>query len=87
MDARMQNNGHLPTINRDSINKFVSQFDKTLTWKTSGSGMATSGDLGFTYGYIYTKGVQYKPSGHYVRIWKKKSDKKRAISLEMLSMD
>lgn len=86
-DARIQNNGHLPTINRDTINKFISQLNKDLTWKTSGSGIATSGDLGFTYGYLFTKGVQDKPSGHYVRIWKKQSDEKWAIAIDMLSLD
>jgi len=86
-DVRIQNIGHLPTVNRDTINKFISQFDKTLTWKTSGSGIAASGELGFTYGYIFTKGVQDKPSGHYVRIWKKQSDDKWAITIDMLSLD
>ncbi len=86
-DARIQNVGHLPAINRDSINKFVSGFDKTLSWKTSGSGIAGSHDLGFTYGYLFTKGVQDKPSGHYVRIWKKQTGEKWVISIEMLSHD
>lgn len=86
-NARMQNAGHLPTINRDTINKFVSKFDKKLTWTIAGSGIANSGDLGFTYGYIFTNGVQDKLSGHYVRIWKKQPDGKWAIALEMLTHD
>jgi ketosteroid isomerase-like protein len=87
VNARLQYDGHLPSASFDTINKFLTSMDKTLLWKTTGSGAAASSDLGFTYGYLFTKMTTGKPSGHYVRIWKKQSDGKWLISIDMLSYD
>ena len=86
-NVRIQLNGHLPTTNRDTIRKWTGHFDKLLTWITSGSGAATSGDLGFTYGMLETGNEIKRSTGHYVRIWRKQPDKKWAIILEMMNMD
>jgi ketosteroid isomerase-like protein len=85
--SRIQLEGRLPSVNRDSINIWLSERDKTLTWNIAGGGAASSGDLGFTYGYMYLKGITEKPSGHYVRIWKKQPGGKWAITIEMMSMN
>jgi ketosteroid isomerase-like protein len=86
-NARMQLNGHLPTTDRDTINKWIAQLEKTVTWRSTGSGASSSGDLGFTYGYLGKKGDPEKSEGHYVRIWRKQTDGKWAIILEMMSID
>jgi hypothetical protein len=86
-DSRMQLNGHLPTNNADSINALITHFDKNLTWSSSGSGAATSGDMGFTYGLLGTQDNPEKIKGHYVRIWKKQPGAGWKIVMEMMNFD
>ena len=86
-NSRMQFSGHLPTTNADTINYLISHFDKNLLWKTSGSGAATSGDMGFTYGLLETQGNPEVAKGHYVRIWKKQPGANWKIVLEMMNIN
>jgi ketosteroid isomerase-like protein len=86
-NARMQLKGHLPTTSTDTINAFVSGFDKKLIWETVGSGAASSGDLGFTYGLLQISGSQPVTKGHYVRIWKRLPGDIWKIELEMINFD
>lgn len=86
-NARMQLKGHLPTINTDTINSFISGFDKKLIWETAGSGAATSGDLGYTYGLLQIRDPQPVTKGHYVRIWKKLPGTDWRIIFEMINPD
>lgn len=64
--------GHIPAINSDSITSLLEKQPKNLRWSVSGSGVASSGDIGFTYGMLQDKSGQ-TPKGTYVRIWKKSS--------------
>jgi ketosteroid isomerase-like protein len=86
-NARMQLKGHLPTISADTINEFISGFDKKLIWETTGSGAAVSGDLGYTYGLLQIRDPQAVTKGHYVRIWKKLPGADWRIILEMINPD
>jgi ketosteroid isomerase-like protein len=86
-DVRIQKSEELPKIKKDSINLWLSKLNKSLRWTTIGSGVASSGDLGFTYGTFETNSPSEISSGHYVRIWKKQSDGKWLISLEMMNTD
>jgi ketosteroid isomerase-like protein len=86
-DAIMMNGGHLPSTSEDSVNKWIDSAGKTLLWEKAGAGSASSGDLGYTYGYLFIKGNLSKAAGHYVRIWKRQPDNKWLISLEMRSID
>jgi ketosteroid isomerase-like protein len=85
-DVRLQLNGHLPSVNRDTINTWISRLPKTIAWKTSGAGAASSGDMAFTYGILETNDPVVS-KGHYVRIWKKNSGDSWKIVLEMISID
>jgi ketosteroid isomerase-like protein len=87
LNCRMQLSGHLPTTNLDTINYLISHFEKSLLWKTSGSGAATSGDMGFTYGLMEMTGKSNVIKGHYVRIWKKQQGNSWKIVLEMMNMN
>jgi ketosteroid isomerase-like protein len=84
--ARLQLNGHLPSVNRDTINKWISGLPKTITWKTSGGGAASSGDLGFTFGVLEMNDPPLS-KGHYVRIWKKQAGDEWKIVIEMMGID
>jgi hypothetical protein len=83
-DARIQLGGHLPTTNADSIKSWVSQLDRSLTWQPVGAGVASSGDMGFTYGLITTQKNE-AVKGHYVLIWKKRHGSSWQIVLEMIN--
>lgn len=85
--SRMQLSGHLPTTNTDTISSWINHFDKNLSWKISGSGAATSGDMGFTYGLLEKQGKGEIIKGHYVRIWKKQPGNGWKIVMEMLNFD
>lgn len=86
-NVRMQLEGHLPTTNADTINAWISQLHKTVTWETVGSGAASSDDLGFTYGLFETQNDAKGSKGHYVRFWRKQPAGKWKIILEMMSFD
>jgi ketosteroid isomerase-like protein len=86
-NVRIQFSGHLPTINVDTINSLIAHFDKNLTWKSSGSGAATSGDMGFTYGLLEIPGKPEVIKGHYVRIWKRQPGADWKIVLEMMNLN
>jgi ketosteroid isomerase-like protein len=83
-DARIQLGGHLPTTNADTIKSWVNQFDRSLTWQPVGAGVASSGDLGFTYGLVTTQNKEVV-KGHYVLIWKKRAGSSWQIVLEMVN--
>lgn len=85
--VRMQREGYLPTTNMDTINVWAGQLNKTLTWKTVGSGAASSGDLGFTYGLIEKRSDPNESKSHYVRIWKKEPEGGWKIIIEMMNLD
>lgn len=85
--VRMQRNGHLPTTDTDTIKVWTAKLHKTLTWNTVGSGAASSGDLGFTYGYFEMQTEPKVSKGHYVRIWRKQQAGEWKIILEMMSVD
>jgi ketosteroid isomerase-like protein len=85
--SRMQLSGHLPSTNTDTIKTWITQLDKTISWKTAGSGSATSGDMGFTYGLLVTQNNRDVIKGHYVRIWKKQPAENWKIIMEMMNFD
>jgi ketosteroid isomerase-like protein len=86
-NSRLQLSGHLPTTDADTINYLISHYDKNLLWKTSGSGAATSGDMGFTYGLLEIPDKSEVVKGHYVRIWKKQHGNSWKIVLEMMNFN
>ena len=53
-----------------------------LTWKPDGGEIATSGDLGFTYGIYKLEMKDTVLKGTYVSIWKKQTDGKWKFVLD-----
>jgi ketosteroid isomerase-like protein len=86
-DVRIQIGGELPKVKRDTINLWLSRLNKNLTWTTKGCSAANSADLGFTYGNFEIRSVSGISEGHYVRIWKKQSDGKWLITVDMMDID
>ncbi|HXS57839.1 MAG TPA: DUF4440 domain-containing protein [Hanamia sp.] len=68
--------GHPPIVGAEAID-YLSQVNDsayTLTWKPSKGEIASSGDLGFTYGVYELKTKDTVLNGTYVSIWKKQTD-------------
>lgn len=81
-NARLMRNGHLPSTNSDTINKWLAKMENTVVWRTDGSRIAPSGDMGFTYGYLENG---QKISGTYVRIWRKNHEGNWKIIVESIN--
>lgn len=68
-DARIIRMGHFPATSTDSIRALLGK-QTDLTWKPIDGDVATSGDLGYSYGSYESKSEK----GHYLHIWKKQAD-------------
>lgn len=70
-DIRLLQFDSLPLAGRAAVLKQTPEDKASLRWITSGSGIATSGDLGYTYGMAYpvdaAQGIA--PQSVYVHIW------------------
>lgn len=80
-NAFMLINGHMPAESKDSISKWIAATGKDLSWKPFAAGIASSGDLGFTCGDLYSTNGK---SGSYVRIWRKAGEAWQIV-IEMLN--
>lgn len=68
--------GHMPIIGADAID-FLSQINDTaytISWVPSRGDIASSGDLGYTFGVYTLATADTTLKGTYVRIWKKQPD-------------
>lgn len=78
--------GHQPIIGADAVDFLIQQDDSeySLTWRPSGAAIASSGDLGYTYG-IYALVPAARDTiiyGTYTNIWKKQQDGKWKFALD-----
>ena len=62
-----------PIVGKDSIIAFVTRDRKHLLLDPINAGVSRAGDLGYTYGSYKVSADSTKPSGYYVRVWKKTS--------------
>jgi ketosteroid isomerase-like protein len=75
---------HPPIVGADAID-FLSQVNDssyTLTWSPGGGEIASSADLGFTYGIYKLEMKDTVLRGNYVSIWKKQKDGKWKFVLD-----
>ena len=68
----------MPLLSADAVDYLIQQNDKdfTLSWKPEKAVVASSGDLGYTYGYYAVQPSLADTSlyGTYISIWKKQYD-------------
>jgi ketosteroid isomerase-like protein len=70
-DARVLRQNIAPAVGKENALVLISGSAGTLTWKPALADVATSGDLGYTYGaYELRKGDVTVEHGSYVRVWK-----------------
>jgi len=75
-DIRLMRDGRAPFVGKDAMRKAFAADMGTLTWEPSQAAASRSGELGYTYGTYELRRASASAveRGHYVRIWKKKSD-------------
>ena len=83
-------NGESAVKGKEAIRKYLGEWTPgmSLTWKPTGSDMAASGDLGYTYGEYTFKSkdkdghpvVRY---GKYMTVWKKQKDGSWKAAVDM----
>jgi len=78
--GRMYRDSHYPSTNPDSILTWM-RLPGNLSLKTMASDLASSGDLGYTYGSYASK----EEKGLYFRIWKRQSDGSWKIVIDLFS--
>lgn len=90
-DIRVLREGSFPAVGKESMRKSLDAAPGDLTWQPAQAGAARSGELGYAYGtYQFSRAARGdKPSiverGTYVRVWKKKSDGKWKVVLDLLN--
>lgn len=82
-DARIMRNGHLPSQDRDTLRKWISEVGNMLTWEAQGGAVASSADLACTYGIAEAQGKK----GNFVRIWRKNAEGQWKITIDMFNID
>jgi ketosteroid isomerase-like protein len=81
-DARLHRNGVFPLIGKPSIRAYLSEKNLTATWEPMKSDVATSGDLGYTYGSYEVKEKEAVEKGYYVRVWKRQASGEWKVVLD-----
>lgn len=81
-DARLQRNEYLPTTHRDTI---AARLSGITAWESQpiGGDVASSGDLGYTYGTYTIRRGEASEKGHYVRFWKRNEKNQWKITLDL----
>ncbi len=75
-DAVLLRPGFLPIIEGDVIRFLNAQEDTsfTMTWEPKGADIASSGDMGFTYGVYKVATADTVLQGTYLNVWRKQND-------------
>lgn len=70
-DGRLHRDGLAPLVGRPAIEQFLSRNAGPISTHPVGSGIASSRDLGYTYGSYESGSAPALESGYYVRVWKR----------------
>jgi ketosteroid isomerase-like protein len=75
-EAVLLRDNYLPIIGADAVRYVTGMNDSTFTvdWSPQGGDVATSGDMGFTYGIYELRTATEKQSGTYVTVWRRQED-------------
>ncbi|HEX7176473.1 MAG TPA: nuclear transport factor 2 family protein [Pyrinomonadaceae bacterium] len=75
-DIRLMRDGHFPFLGKEAMRKALAAEAGALAWEPAQAVASRSGELGYTYGTYELRRAEASAveRGHYVRIWKKKSD-------------
>jgi ketosteroid isomerase-like protein len=81
-DVRYLHEGSPPARGREAACDAMGRLDGSVTWRPIDGRVAKSGDLGFTYGIVESRGADLKAapdSSTYVHVWRKGDDRRWRI--------
>lgn len=88
-EARLHRGGKLPFVGGDAIRSALAEDPAPMTWEPVAAVVASSGDLGATYGIAKRResGAEspWFDSDNYLRIWKKQPEGSWRLVLEVLA--
>ncbi|MGB2870096.1 MAG: nuclear transport factor 2 family protein [Bacteroidota bacterium] len=77
-ESRMHRNGAMPVVGKTSVKSYVSKTVDSLSIEPMSGDIASSGDLGYTYGRYVQMAPEIHNStiekGYYVHVWRKGAD-------------
>ena len=84
-DVRFYRTNAFPVLGKEAIRAAFAAQPEALTWQNTNGGVASSGDLGYTYGTYEMKNGAETESGNYLRIWRKQANGKWRVVLDLLN--
>jgi ketosteroid isomerase-like protein len=78
-DARVLRNGMEPTEDPAAVAAMLA--NQPHAWEPLAAGVASSGDLGYTYGAAHSAAQK----GHYLRVWKRGDGDRWKVALEVIA--
>lgn len=83
-DVRLYRSNEFPFVDSATAGEHLKKNPPAATWKPQAAGVSSSGDLGYTYGETWAAaGGSYKPTGSYLRIWRRENGGKWKIALDL----
>lgn len=88
-DARLLRASRQPVLGREAVRAALAENAAPVTWEPLGGGVARSGDLGYTYGFVkrHEDGPEspWINTSNYLRVWRKGADGTWKIAFDEFS--
>ncbi len=88
-DVRLLRASRQPVLGREAARALLAENPMPTTWEPVGGGLARSGDLGYTYGFVkrHEDGPEspWINSSNYLRVWRKDKDGPWKLAFEVFS--
>jgi ketosteroid isomerase-like protein len=88
-DVRLLRASRQPVLGKEAARALLAENPMPTTWEPLGGGIATSGDLGYTYGFVkrHEEGPEspWINTSNYLRVWRKEKDGPWKLAFEVFS--
>lgn len=88
-DVRLLRASRQPVLGKEAARALLAENPMPTTWEPLGGGLARSGDLGYTYGFVkrHEDGPEspWINTSNYLRVWRKDKDGPWKLALEIFS--
>lgn len=87
-DARLLREGVPPIAGKEAVRAEVAKGTEPQSWEVVGGGVARSGDLGYTYGFVQRPSTEGTPAkaANYLRVWRQVADGSWKLAFDVLAL-